>query len=95
MKINIRGDKIKVTQPIKEYVESKIEKLDKYFKNSQDLEAYVLVKVKNDNQDVEVTIPTKRFTLRAEESHKDLYAAVDLVMDKLERQIRKNKTRCC
>ena len=42
---------------------------------------------------LEVTVPSKKFTLRGEESHKDLYAVIDLVTDKIERQIRKNKTR--
>ena len=45
------------------------------------------------HQIVEVTIPTSKFILRSEEENDDLYAAIDLVTDKLERQIRKNKTR--
>ncbi len=93
MKINIRGDKIKITQAIKKHVEDKISKLDKYLENPNNVEVYVLIKIKGENQVIEVTIPTKKFTLRAEESHSDLYAAVNLVVDKLERQIRKNKTR--
>ena len=47
----------------------------------------------DDEQIIEVTVPTSKFTLRAEEKHDDLYAAIDLVVDKLERQIRKNKTK--
>ena len=49
--------------------------------------------IRNQDQIIEVTIPTKDFTLRREEQDNDLYAAIDLVIDKLERQIRKNKTR--
>ena len=49
--------------------------------------------MKDNEQIIEVTIPTTKFTLRAEEKNKDLYAAIDLVTDKLERQFRKNKTR--
>ena len=93
MKVNIRGEKIKITAPIKEYIEKKITKLDKYLERAEEIEAYVLVKIKGKEQVIEVTIPTKKYTLRAEESHSDLYAASDLVIDKLERQIRKNKTR--
>ncbi len=93
MKLNIRGEKVEITNAIKEYIESKIAKLDRYFENSADLTANVKVRIKGTEQIIEVTVPTTRFTLRAEESHKDLYAACDLVVDKLERQIRKNKTR--
>lgn len=93
MKFNIRGQKIDVTPAIKEYVEKKIGKLVKYFADSDDLTANVLLKVKGKEQTVEVTIPFKKIVLRAEEKNKDLYASIDLVSEKLERQIRKNKTR--
>ena len=52
-----------------------------------------MVKVKGFEQTIEVTIPTTNFTIRNEESAEDLYAAIDLVTDKIERQIRKNKTK--
>ena len=65
----------------------------KYFEENADITAHVVVKVKNLDQTIEVTIPTNRFTLRAEETHEDLYTAIDKVIDKLERQIRKNKTK--
>ena len=92
MKYNIRGDKMIVTDSIKNYVESKLDKLNKYF-NEDDLTANVLTKIRGNKQIVEVTIPTDKFILRSEEEHDDLYAAIDLVSDKLERQIRKNKTK--
>lgn len=93
MKISIRGDKLVVTKAIKETIESKLERLEKYFEENADITAHVVVKVKNLDQTIEVTIPTNRFTLRAEETHEDLYTAIDKVIDKLERQIRKNKTK--
>ena len=92
MKKNIRGDKLVVTESIKAYIDEKIEKLQKYF-DSDDIEAKVVIKVSNNKQIIEVTIPTNKYTLRAEESNNDLYAAIDLVIDKLEGQIRKNKTK--
>ena len=92
MKLNIRGDKLIVTDAIKDYIDEKLEKIDKYFDNN-DFEAKVIVRVANNKQIIEVTIPTNKYTLRAEESNEDLYAAIDLVVDKLERQIRKNKTK--
>jgi len=93
MKFIIRGRKVEVTPAIKDYAISKIKRLDKYFNNPEELTATVLIKVKDVDQIVEVTIPAKKLILRAEEKNKDLYAAIDLVVDKLERQIRKNKTR--
>lgn len=93
MKINARGQKIKVTDAIQAHTEEKLKKLDKYFDTPEEITANVLIKVKGKDQTVEVTIPTKKFILRGEETNNDLYAAIDLVTDKLERQIRKNKTR--
>ena len=93
MKVSIRGDKLVVTKAIKETIESKLERLNRYFEDNSEITAYVVVKAKNLNQSIEVTVPTSRFTLRAEEIHEDLYAAIDIVIDKLERQIRKNKTK--
>ena len=92
MRFNIHGKNIEVTDSIKSYVESKIGRLSKYFKDT-DLNASVTVRVRGKDQIVEVTIPTDRLTLRAEDTHSDLYAAIDLVSDKLERQIRKNKSK--
>lgn len=93
MKYNIRGDKLTVTKSIKDYVEEKLDRLNKYYENHNDLECKVIVRSKNNLQSIEVTIPLNKFILRAEVSEKDLYAAIDLVVDKLEGQIRKNKTR--
>ena len=93
MELNIRGDKIAVTKSIKDYITEKMERLNKYFEGAKNIKASVIIRVKNNEQIIEVTVPTSKFTLRAEEKHNDLYAAIDLVMDKLERQIRKNKTK--
>lgn len=93
MKTNIHGNKIKITSAISDYIDNKIGKLDKYLERPDEVTANVLVKVKGKDQTVEVTIPVKKFILRAEDTHNDLYAAIDLVSEKLERQIRKNKTR--
>ncbi len=93
MELVIRGAKIKVTDAMKSYIEEKIGKLDKYLEDSANIRATVVVKIKGHNQIIEVTIPLKSFILRSEESQEDFYAAVDKAVDKLERQIRKNKTR--
>ena len=91
MKYLIRGDKYENTEAIKEYIEAKLSRLDKYIKDSENIEAVVLTKKEGRRYKIEVTIPTKDFTLRNEVVDDDLYAAIDLVIDKLERQVRKNK----
>ena len=93
MELNIRGSKVAITEAMKSQIEEKLSRIDKYFENPESITAHVNIKVDKLSQIIEVTIPTKKFTLRAEESHEDLYSAIDLVVDKLERQIRKNKTR--
>ncbi|MCI8794079.1 MAG: ribosome-associated translation inhibitor RaiA [Bacilli bacterium] len=93
MNINIRGDKIEITDSIKNYVKEKLVRLEKYFDEPNMIDAHVLIRVRNGNELIEVTIPTSKYTLRAEEKNEDLYAAIDLVIDVLERQIRKNKTK--
>lgn len=93
MKFIIHGRKLEVTDSIKNYIQSKFSKLDKYFENPDDIIATVVVKIVGRKQVVEVTINTTNFVIRGEESNNDLYASIDIVSDKIERQIRKNKTR--
>ena len=93
MKFNIRGEKTKITDSMKSYAEEKLQKLDKYLENSEEVTGNILFKVYGPKQIIEVTIPLKNFTLRVEEEGDDFYAVVDTSIDKLERQIRKNKTR--
>lgn len=93
MKFNIRGSKVKVTDPIKSYIEEKIGKLDKYLTDPDNLTASVVIRIRGIEQIIKITIPTKRIILRGEAGDKDLYAAIDIVAEKIESQIRKNKTR--
>lgn len=93
MEIIIRGDKIKVTDSMKSYIQEKIGKLEKYLENSESVRATVVVKIRNIDQIVEITIPLKSLILRSEETQDDFYKAIDKAVDKLERQIRKNKTK--
>ena len=94
MNFNIRGENIEVTPAIREYVEKKISKLERYFSETPDAQVNVNLKTYNDKTSkVEVTIPMSQLLLRAEEDHMDMYAAIDLISDKLERQIRKHKTK--
>ncbi len=93
MEILVRGEKVDTTKSINDYVKEKLSKIEKYIDDSQSVRATVLFKVRNHSQKVEVTIPLKKLILRAEEEREDVYAAIDVVVDKLERQIRKNKTK--
>jgi len=92
MKCRIRGERIEITGAIKDYVENKLSRLDKYFKSGE-VDASVLISLKGKKQSIEVTIPYDKYTLRSEERQGDLYASIDLVIDKLEGQIRKNKSK--
>jgi len=94
MKFNVRGENIEVTPALREYTEKKISKLEKYFNNETQANVHVKLKVYNDKKTkVEVTIPLPNLTLRAEVVNEDMYAGIDLIADKLERQIRKHKTK--
>jgi putative sigma-54 modulation protein len=91
MKSIIRSKDIEVTNAIKAYVEEKLSKVDKFFRNPEEITANVLLSINNHEQTIEVTIPTNNLLIRNEETDTDLYAAIDIVMDKIERQIIKNK----
>ena len=94
IKYSIRGENLEVTEAIHDYVVSKLEKIEKYFQAEQELDARVNLKVyREKTAKVEVTIPLGSITLRAEDVSQDMYGSSDLVVDKIERQIRKNKTK--
>lgn len=93
MKLNIRGEKIDITAAMKDYALEKLQKIEKYFNDSSEITANVLVKLRNHMQKVEITIFLQSLILRSEEEQEDFYAAIDNSIDKLERQIRKNKTK--
>lgn len=93
MKVQIYGKNITVTPAIAEKIEKKLTHLEKYFIIDENVVANVVVRVYPNKQKIEVTIPTKYAVLRAEVVQDDLYAAIDLAIDKLEDQIRRQKTR--
>lgn len=94
LQYNIKADNVEVTPAVRDYIEKKIDKIERYFPEGTSATAMVYLKAINHSQTkVEVTIPMKNLTLRAEERHIELYAAVDLIVSKLERQIRKYKTK--
>lgn len=93
MKFSIRGQQIEVTEALRDYVDKKLSRLDKYFDAPPASEGSVTLSVVRGLHTVEVTIPLTGVVLRAEVSSEDMYASIDSVVDKLERQIRKHKTK--
>lgn len=91
MRFQIRGKNIQLSPALKDYVEKRLGKLDKYFENNP--EAIVTLIVERGRHRVEVTMPINGFILRGEEESVDMYECVDLVVEKLERQIAKYRTR--
>ncbi len=93
MKYTIRGQKIEVTDAIRDYAISKIDKMEKYFENPDEVSVKVVFSIRGREQKVEITINSINFDLRSEVSHSDMYAAIDLAVDKLEQQMRKFKSK--
>ena len=93
MKYTIRGQKLEVTDAIRDYAVSKIDKMEKYFENPDEVSVKVVFSIRGREQKVEITINSINFDLRSEVSHSDMYAAIDLAVDKLEQQMRKFKSK--
>lgn len=91
MRYVISGKNMTVTDELKSAVYDKLGKLEKYFKS--DTVAYVMMSVQKQRQKIEVTIPLKGHTIRAEQSSDDMYVSLDLVEEIIVRQIRKYKTK--
>ena len=91
MRYTITGRNIEVTPGLKAAVEKKIGKLEHFF--TPDTEVIVALSAQKDRQKIEVTIPVKGNTIRAEESSTDMYVSIDLVEEVIERQLRKYKTK--
>lgn len=92
MRITVSGKNIDVTDALRNMAESKMDKIDKFFKDEVD--AQVTLSVEKNRQIVEITIPFKNgVILRAEESTNDMYTSIDSAIDKLHKQLEKQKTR--
>ncbi|MCL0101422.1 ribosome-associated translation inhibitor RaiA [Peptococcaceae bacterium] len=89
MNINVRGKNVEVTPALKSYVEKRVGKLKRFFDGLGDAE--VKLEIRKNRHKVEVTIPVNGMILRGEEATADMYASVDLVVEKLERQIERYK----
>lgn len=91
MKVTVIAKNIDITVALKEMVDRKLKKLDRYFDSS--VEARATLSVQKNRQIVEVTIPFNGVILRVEEATDDMYKSIDIVQEKIERQIRKQRTK--
>lgn len=91
MKIIVSGKNMDITDALRDTVLSKLGKLDKFFSN--ELEAQATLSVQKNRHIIEVTIPINGSILRAEESTEDMYSSIDKAVDKLTRQLRKQKSK--
>ena len=89
--ITITGKEVKATEAIKEYVEKKMERVERYF--DSDIDVTVTIRAEKTEQIAEMSVKVKQDTYRAVTSHRDMYASIDKDIDILEGQIRKIKTR--
>lgn len=91
MRITISGRNIELTEGLKQAVEEKLSKLEKFFK--PDTEVNVTLSVEKDRQKIEVTIPVKGSIIRSEQVSNDMYVSIDLVEEVIERQMKKYKNK--
>jgi len=90
MQINVTGDNIEITPPLRDYVNTKIEKIHRYFTHITNVHV-ILSMDKKFIQKAEATIHLAKGEINASAEEKDMYAAIDLLMDKLDRQVIKHK----
>jgi putative sigma-54 modulation protein len=91
MNIAVRGKNIDITPALRDYMEKRVSKVTKYFSEVGNISA--ILAVEKNQHSVEVTVTVNGIILRAHEATSDMYAAIDLVVDKIERQITKHKTK--
>lgn len=89
----VRGKNVEVTEALKEHVTRKLSKMEKYFDHHRDITAHAMLSIEKERHIIEVTMPIDGMLLRGEEASPDMYASVDRVIDKLERQLTKYKAR--
>ncbi|MBS3954966.1 MAG: ribosome-associated translation inhibitor RaiA [Methylomicrobium sp.] len=89
MQISVTGHHIEVTESMRDYVDTKFEKLERHFDNVTDV--HVILTVEKLNQKAEATVQISGAKIFAEDTQEDMYASIDNLVDKLDRQILKHK----
>lgn len=94
IKVTIRGENIQVSEALSSLVNEKINKIGRHFNSDQEIKGQVGLKVyRNKDAKVEITLKINGLILRSEDISQDMYASINRAADKIERQIRKNKTK--
>ncbi len=89
MQINISGRRLDVTQALRAYVDSKFRKLERHFDNMTNI--HVILSIEKERRKAEATIHVRRGNVYADAEHEDMYAAIDGLVDKLDRQLKRHK----
>ena len=89
MQINLTGHHMDITPSLREYVETKFERVERHFDNMTNI--HVILSVEKGRHKAEATIHVSKGNIYAESEHEDMYAAIDTLLDKLDRQVKKHK----
>ncbi len=89
MQLNLTGHHVDLTSPLRDYVDSKMERLERHFDNLTDI--HVILSVEKLRHKAEATLHVSGGRLYADATEHDMYAAIDALTDKLDRQIKKHK----
>ncbi len=89
MQLNITGHHVEVTDSLKNYVTEKLERLEKHFDHVNNV--HVILSIEKQRQKSEATVNVNGASLFADSTEEDMYAAIDSMVDKLDRQIKKHK----
>ena len=89
MQVNITGHHVEITDSLHNYVESKLERLERHFDNVTNV--HVILTVEKQRQKAEATIHISGADVFADAVNSDMYASIDSLIDKLDRQIKKHK----
>ena len=89
MQLNLTGNHMDITPALRSYIESKFERLERHFEQMTNV--HVILSIEKERQKAEATIHVNRGNIYADSQHEDMYAAIDALIDKLDRQVKKHK----
>jgi len=89
MQIDVTGRHVEITESLKSYVETKFQRLERHFEHINN--THVILSVEKERQKAEATVQVNRGNLFADNEQEDMYAAIDGLIDKLDRQLKKHK----
>lgn len=89
MQLNLTGHHMDITPALRSYIENKLERLERHFEQMTNV--HVILSIEKERQKAEATIHVNRGNIYADSQHEDMYAAIDALIDKLDRQVKKHK----